>query len=264
MMWPFRKKPQAKGLLTKGSTQDMKDPFYFARPQIEKLLTNALSQSNSLVIYGPSHQGKTTLLTRHRTPADSIYVECRPGFKRTQIYRVVLSSLGYAVLTEKTKRGKATTTVKFGVTALGGEASAEEELDQTMQAITIDLKNPSEVATPNSVATSDQCDLASHISFSHTLQLPFPDHVHHLRKIAMAQRISEIPSSAEQNDVGLKMTPFERVSFAHDKSSFVRFSQLYQISFLLATQPFNQSGRVTVAEAGSHRQYISMRWYWDQ
>jgi hypothetical protein len=146
MNWPFRKKLHVADQLTRGSTNHLQDSFYFSRPQIEKPIIEALAQGDNLVIYGPSHQGKTTLLSRHLAPSDSIYIECRPGFKRTRIYRVALSSLGYSVMVEKTKRGKATTTVKFGVAWTGAEASAEGELEQTMQSITIDLKNPSEVA----------------------------------------------------------------------------------------------------------------------
>jgi hypothetical protein len=148
MIWPFRKKSYVAGPLARGSTNDVQDLFYFSRPQIEKSITDALANGDNLVIYGPSRQGKTILLSRLLAPDDSIYIECRPGFKRTQIYRVALSSIGYSVMVEKMKRGKATTTVKLGVPSigLGAEASAEGEMEQTMQSITIDLKNPSEVA----------------------------------------------------------------------------------------------------------------------
>ena len=146
MRWPFRKRPTMAGPLLGGSTHDTTDPFYVSRPRIETAISDALAQGANLVIYGPPHIGKTMLLTRQLAAADSIYIECRPGFKRTQIYRVTLSGLGYALLVEKKKRGKASTTVKFGLASTGVEAGAEGEMEQVMQSVTVDLKNPSEVA----------------------------------------------------------------------------------------------------------------------
>jgi hypothetical protein len=85
------------------------------------------------------------LLTR-QMPSDTVVIECRPDFKRAQIYRVIMSSVGYAVLVEKKRSGKASTTVKIGVGVFGGEANAEGGLEQTLQPVTVDLKNSSEVA----------------------------------------------------------------------------------------------------------------------
>ena len=65
----------------------------------------------NLVLYDPARQGKTTLLSQQLKETDSIYIECRPRFKRSHIYRIALASLGYAMLVEKKRRGKATTTV---------------------------------------------------------------------------------------------------------------------------------------------------------
>lgn len=146
VIWPFRKILHSAGALTRGWSGEANDLFYVSRLRIEKAIAAALAQGDNLVIYGPAHQGKTMLLARQIAADDSIYIECRPGFKRTQIYRVLLSSLGYAVLVEKKKRGKASTTVKLGLASTGVEARAEGELEQVMQSVTVDLKNPSEVA----------------------------------------------------------------------------------------------------------------------
>ena len=145
MVWPFRKTSSKPDAFPRGSTENVRDLTYVSRPGIEAPLATALARGDNLVLYGPSHQGKTMLLTR-QLPGDSIFIECRPDFKRAQIYRVVLSSLGYAVLVEKKKSGKASTTVKLGIPTLGAEANAEGALEQTMQPVTVDLKNPSEVA----------------------------------------------------------------------------------------------------------------------
>jgi len=146
MVWPFRRKAHRGGPHTRGAAYESQDPDYVARPQIEKSIIDALAQSQNLMIYGPSRQGKTLLLTRLLGPADSIIIECRPGFKRTQIYRVALSALGYSLLVKKRRRGKAKTTVGFGIATMGAGASAEGEVEQTMQSINVDLRNPSEVA----------------------------------------------------------------------------------------------------------------------
>ena len=123
----------------------MGDTAYVARPNLEAALAGFVARGENLVLYGPTHQGKTMLLTR-QMPSDTVVIECRPDFKRAQIYRVIMSSLGYAVLVEKKKSGKASTTVKLGVGVFKGEANAEGGLEQTLQPVTVDLKNSSEVA----------------------------------------------------------------------------------------------------------------------
>jgi hypothetical protein len=146
MFWPFRKFSHKTDSLARGSTADTADPFYVSRPRIEKAVSEALALGDNLVIYGPPHLGKTMLLNRELAATDAIHLGCRPGFKRTQIYRVALSSLGYAFLVEKKRRGKASTTVKFGLGGTGVKAGAEGEMEQVMHPVSVDLKNPSEVA----------------------------------------------------------------------------------------------------------------------
>jgi hypothetical protein len=145
MVWPFNKISGRKGPRVSGSLQAPGDAAYVSRPNIEAALASAVARGENLALYGPSHQGKTMLLAR-QMPSDAVVIECRPDFKRAQIYRVILSSLGYAVLVEKKRSGKASATVKLGVGAFGGEANAEGGLEQTMQPVTVDLKNSSEVA----------------------------------------------------------------------------------------------------------------------
>ena len=41
---------------------------------------------------------------------------------------------------------------------------------------------------------------------------------HHLLQVAIAQSIPQVPAYAEQNDVGLEMTPFERILLDHDET----------------------------------------------
>jgi len=138
MIWPFNKISSWKQAHVSGSLEVAADAAYVSRPKIEAALAGAVARGENLVLYGPSHQGKTVLLTR-QIPSDAIVIECRPDFKRAQIYRVILSNLGYAVLVEKKRKGKASTTVKLSIGAFGGEANAEGGLEQTMQPVTVDL-----------------------------------------------------------------------------------------------------------------------------
>ncbi len=39
---------------------------------------------------------------------------------------------------------------------------------------------------------------------------------HHLLLAAVAERIAQVPPNTQQNDVGLKMTPLERVLGVHE------------------------------------------------
>jgi len=46
------------------------------------------------------------------------------------------------------------------------------------------------------------------------VQTPFE---RHLLQVAVAQSIPQVPTNAEQNDVGLEMMPFERILLDHDE-----------------------------------------------
>src|ERR1017187_917170 len=116
MIWPFNTVPEKKRAQVAASREITGDSAYISRPTIEEALAGFVSRGENLALYGPSHQGKTLLLNR-QMPSDTVVIECRPDFKRAQIYRVIMSSLGYAVLVEKKKSGKASTTVKLGVGA---------------------------------------------------------------------------------------------------------------------------------------------------
>src|SRR6266700_3699587 len=66
-----------------------------------------------------------------------------------------------------------------------------------------------------------------------------PSFDHHFFQIPIAERIAQVPAHAQKNDLSVEMTPFERVWLYHDRPSCPLFSPLYQISLLLATQPFD-------------------------
>src|SRR5450755_1050428 len=66
------------------------------------------------------------------------------------------------------------------------------------------------------------------------VQSPLP---HHLFEVAIAERIPQVPAHAQQDDLGFKMTPFERTWIAHNsellcssrnKAEFTRASAFLQ------------------------------------
>src|SRR6266496_3018711 len=71
------------------------------------------------------------------------------------------------------------------------------------------------------------------------MQSPFP---HHLFQITIAERIPQIPADAQQNDLRLKMTPFERTWVAHNGTPLVfsKQSRVYQSIGMFATEPLKE------------------------
>jgi hypothetical protein len=63
---------------------------------------------------------------------------------------------------------------------------------------------------------------------------------HHLLQISVAERIPQVPADTEQNNLGLEVTPFERVGRIHESGSsqFSEYSRVYRILAIFATQPF--------------------------
>ncbi|HEY6406976.1 MAG TPA: hypothetical protein VIY29_05880 [Ktedonobacteraceae bacterium] len=51
---------------------------------------------------------------------------------------------------------------------------------------------------------------------------------HHLFQVSVAERIPEIPADAEQNNLGLEVTPFERGGGIHEIGSS-RFSEYRRV-----------------------------------
>lgn len=147
--WPFGARHPGPHRLARDSIAKTDDDLtlpYFARDDYESAIRNHVARHHNVVLYGPARQGKTLLLSRCIPVQTSIYIECRPDFKRTHLYRLILSSLGYSISTEKKRSQKGSATIKFGLfgSKMGGEVDVEQE--KTLQEINIDLKNPSEVA----------------------------------------------------------------------------------------------------------------------
>ena len=75
---------------------------------------------------------------------------------------------------------------------------------------------------------------------------PFPQH---FLQVSVTERVSEIPTDAQQNDLGFEMTPFERARIAHERNSstFLNRSRAYYSIVIVATQPCSlgqgQTGR---------------------
>jgi hypothetical protein len=122
------------------------DQCYFPRLNVEPEVKKRLARRDNFVLYGPARQGKTMLLSACLPIRDSIYIECRPDFKRPHLYRLILASLGYSISTEKKRKQKADYKIKFGLLGTNMGAGVDLEQERTLQEINVDLKNPSEVA----------------------------------------------------------------------------------------------------------------------
>lgn len=119
---------------------------YIDRTRISTKVQTAIEQGRSFVLYGPQRQGKTEMLRRNLTSVRSIYINCRPDLGRSSIYRLVLLSLGYFVSVSKKGNRKANARVKFNVLGSEFEGAIERDAGIDYQAISIDLKNGSEIA----------------------------------------------------------------------------------------------------------------------
>lgn len=119
---------------------------YVSRKYVEDAIISKLQQDLSFALFGPPQQGKTTVLTKLLAKFDVIYIECCPDFKRTHIYRLVLSAMGYSLITERKRKSKSRFIAKFNLlnNSLQGDRSEEQELSSRQ--VTVDLKNASEVA----------------------------------------------------------------------------------------------------------------------
>jgi hypothetical protein len=62
---------------------------------------------------------------------------------------------------------------------------------------------------------------------------------HHLLKIPVAERIAKILAYAEQNNLRLEVTPFERAGGVHEigSSHSLGYCRVYRILAIFATQP---------------------------
>src|SRR6266516_8024315 len=63
---------------------------------------------------------------------------------------------------------------------------------------------------------------------------------HHFLKISITQCIAQIPPHAQENDVCLEMTPFQRILTAHEKEPLSLFFTYSSRSVLFPTHPWNE------------------------
>src|SRR5438132_12168144 len=62
---------------------------------------------------------------------------------------------------------------------------------------------------------------------------------HHLLQISVAQWIPQVPADTQQNNLGLEVTPFERLGGIHEcrSSQFSEYRRVYSILAIFATRP---------------------------
>jgi hypothetical protein len=119
---------------------------YVLRESLENNILDQLRNQKSFVLYGPANQGKTYLLSKLLKESDRIYIECNAKFRRSHIYRLILTSIGYSLKIQKRKKKSTTVIAKFGFGGTHMEGTGSSETESTFQQITLDLKNSSEVA----------------------------------------------------------------------------------------------------------------------
>lgn len=120
--------------------------FYVPRLKLEERLKGLLASRRNVAIYGPARQGKTLLVSKCLPPQNNLYIECRRGFKRSHIYRLILSHLGYSIDVSQKKKKSASYKIAFGLFGSKIGADASGDVEGTLQQINVDMRNPSEVA----------------------------------------------------------------------------------------------------------------------
>jgi hypothetical protein len=60
---------------------------YLERTEVDGEFIKALETDRHIVVYGSSKQGKTSLLTRHVLPVNSVSIECGPKTDCQAIYQ---------------------------------------------------------------------------------------------------------------------------------------------------------------------------------
>ncbi len=83
---------------------DDKLSTHVSRPEVDNSMKRALVGKKQIVIYGPSGQGKTTLLKDHVEEKSRIVVQCLPAMGLRDIYRTVLEKLGVRIRSTDTIR----------------------------------------------------------------------------------------------------------------------------------------------------------------
>lgn len=119
-------------------------PDHYPRPDQVEAIKDIIRRKQNVVVHGPPRQGKTSRLLEAIDGEQVLYIECRPGFKRTHIYRLILSSLGYSMSVSNKRNAKLGVKLSIPGTSISGEGGTTTE--RVFQEVTIDLKNASEVA----------------------------------------------------------------------------------------------------------------------
>lgn len=117
----------------------------FDRERLSDQLDLATQGDRHIVIYGPSGQGKTTLIRDLTSRKDVLLLDCRSSLARKDVYRIILSKSGYSIALERTKTGKfgGKATIKIFGTGFDGDSSGEFE--SKFQQLQADLTKATEV-----------------------------------------------------------------------------------------------------------------------
>lgn len=120
--------------------------FYVARPNISSAVEDLLDRRLSFCLYGAPGQGKTQFLYTILKDRKVILIECQSKLKRPQIYRIILSRVGYSV--EIGQKRQATINADGGISIFetGFKTKKSNFTERSTTSVTVDLGNPTELA----------------------------------------------------------------------------------------------------------------------
>lgn len=105
---------------------------YLERKKVDEKFKKSIEQDKSIIIYGSSKQGKTSLIQKHLEESKYLKIECTPGTKLTDIYLAIIRQSNIEIVTGTTKEIASGTDGKIGLKAtikipmiFDGEAAGE-------------------------------------------------------------------------------------------------------------------------------------------
>ena len=120
---------------------------FYNRGDIHSQFTASLESHRHVIIYGPTGQGKTTLIQDLSAQDDALLIDCRSALSRKDIYRVILSHSGYSVTLERKKSGKLGSKISLKIFGTGLDADGSGTLESKYQELQADLTKGTEVCS---------------------------------------------------------------------------------------------------------------------
>jgi Cdc6-like AAA superfamily ATPase len=116
------------------------------RPKVEQRINDAIRSNNNIVMYGPPGQGKTYLVSNLKTERRIINIDCSRSIDQKEIYRIILSNVGYTVNVEQKRKKSASAKLSFKIFGAGADGGVDGSTETLTRELTADLSNATEVA----------------------------------------------------------------------------------------------------------------------